>query len=79
VQTPGGADAARRAALARLRSAAGPWDVLVVGGGATGLATALDAAERGLRTLLLEAGDFASRAVYWLALPSSAPLVWLCP
>ncbi|MFO0499523.1 MAG: FAD-dependent oxidoreductase [Betaproteobacteria bacterium] len=50
-----------------------------MGGGATGLATALDAAERGLRTLLLEAGDFASRAVYWLALPSSAPLVWLCP
>jgi glycerol-3-phosphate dehydrogenase len=59
VQIPPGADAARVAALARLREGLDPWDVLVVGGGATGLATALDAAARGLRTLLLEAGDFA--------------------
>lgn len=36
-----------------------PWDVLVVGGGATGLGTALDAATRGYRTLLLEQDDFA--------------------
>lgn len=36
------------------------WDVIVVGGGATGLGTAVDAASRGLRTLLLEARDFAS-------------------
>jgi glycerol-3-phosphate dehydrogenase len=35
------------------------WDVLVVGGGATGLGTAVDAATRGLTTLLLEARDFA--------------------
>ena len=35
-----------------------PWDVVVVGGGCTGLATALDAAARGYRTLLLERGDF---------------------
>ncbi len=35
------------------------WDVIVVGGGATGLGTALDAATRGYRTLLLEAWDFA--------------------
>ncbi len=60
MQKPGSADAARSTALARLRGATEPWDVLVVGGGATGLATALDAAARGLRTLLLEAGDFAS-------------------
>lgn len=35
------------------------WDVIVIGGGATGLGTALDAASRGYRTLLLEAQDFA--------------------
>jgi glycerol-3-phosphate dehydrogenase len=35
------------------------WDVLVIGGGATGLGVALDAAARGYETLLLEAGDFA--------------------
>lgn len=36
-----------------------PWDVVVVGGGCTGLATALDASARGYRTLLVERGDFA--------------------
>ena len=35
------------------------WDVLVIGGGATGLGTAVDAASRGYRTLLLEQSDFA--------------------
>jgi glycerol-3-phosphate dehydrogenase len=35
------------------------WDVLVVGGGATGLGAALEAASRGYHTLLLEARDFA--------------------
>ena len=35
------------------------WDVVVIGGGATGLGTAVDAAARGYRTLLLEAHDFA--------------------
>lgn len=34
------------------------WDVLVVGGGATGLGIALDAASRGYKTLLLEQADF---------------------
>jgi glycerol-3-phosphate dehydrogenase len=34
------------------------WDVLVIGGGATGLGTAVEAASRGLRTLLLERNDF---------------------
>jgi glycerol-3-phosphate dehydrogenase len=38
---------------------AGPWDVLVIGGGATGLGVAVDAQTRGYRTLLLEAYDFA--------------------
>jgi len=36
------------------------FDVCVIGGGATGSGTALDAQLRGLRTVLIEAGDFAS-------------------
>jgi glycerol-3-phosphate dehydrogenase len=37
-----------------------PFDVCVIGGGATGSGCALDAQLRGLKTVLLEAGDFAS-------------------
>ncbi len=36
------------------------FDVLVVGGGVTGTGVALDAASRGLKTALVEKGDFAS-------------------
>ena len=36
------------------------FDVLVVGGGITGAGVALDAATRGLRTALIDKGDFAS-------------------
>lgn len=39
---------------------AGTYDVLVVGGGITGAGVALDAASRGLRTVLVERDDFAS-------------------
>jgi glycerol-3-phosphate dehydrogenase len=35
------------------------WDYIVVGGGATGLGTAVEAVSRGYRTLLLEGEDFA--------------------
>jgi len=35
------------------------WDVLIIGGGATGLGTAVDSAARGYKTLLLEQDDFA--------------------
>lgn len=35
------------------------WDIIVIGGGATGLGVALDAASRGFSTLLLEQADFA--------------------
>ena len=35
------------------------WDVIIIGGGATGLGTALDSASRGLKTLLVEQADFA--------------------
>ena len=36
-----------------------PWDMVVIGGGATGLGIAVDAAHRGYRVVLLEKGDFA--------------------
>src|SRR3954470_21899233 len=36
-----------------------PWDVVVIGGGATGLGAAVDAASRRFRTLLLESHDYA--------------------
>ncbi|QDU63063.1 Aerobic glycerol-3-phosphate dehydrogenase [Planctomycetes bacterium Pan216] len=37
----------------------GSWDVIVIGGGASGLGAAVDAQARGFRTLLLEQADFA--------------------
>jgi len=37
----------------------GTWDVIVVGGGATGLGVAVDAQTRGYKTLLVERADFA--------------------
>src|SRR3954469_23941087 len=48
----------RSAALERMRQET--FDVVVVGGGATGSGCALDAASRGLTVALLEARDFAS-------------------
>src|SRR5690606_30186742 len=48
----------RAGLLARLASTA-VWDVAVIGGGATGLGVALDAAARGFSVVLLEAEDFA--------------------
>lgn len=35
------------------------WDVVIIGGGATGLGIAMDAATRGYKTLLVEQADFA--------------------
>lgn len=40
------------------RAPDGPWDLVVVGGGAYGAFTALEASRRGLRPLLLERADF---------------------
>jgi len=48
----------RNFAATQLKSV-GLWDVLIIGGGATGLGIALDAASRGYKTLLLEQSDFA--------------------
>lgn len=35
------------------------WEIIIIGGGGTGLGAALDAASRGYKTLLLEQADFA--------------------
>jgi glycerol-3-phosphate dehydrogenase len=45
--------------LQRLVAEPAGWDVLVIGGGATGLGAAVDAAARGYRTALVEQADFA--------------------
>jgi glycerol-3-phosphate dehydrogenase len=50
--------ASRSRLIDRLRDQA-RWDLVVIGGGATGLGAAVDAASRGLSTLLVEASDFA--------------------
>jgi len=44
--------------LKRATSRNTPWDMVVIGGGATGVGVAVDAASRGLEVLLLEAKDF---------------------
>jgi glycerol-3-phosphate dehydrogenase len=49
----------RDASLAALADRATHWDVLVIGGGASGLGAAVDAASRGYRTALVEQHDFA--------------------
>jgi glycerol-3-phosphate dehydrogenase len=49
----------RRVMLERLRQAGDEWDLLIVGGGATGLGCAIESASRGYRTALFEAADFA--------------------
>jgi glycerol-3-phosphate dehydrogenase len=45
--------------LDTLKNKAGYWDMIVAGGGATGLGVAVDAATRGYSVLLLEQSDFA--------------------
>ena len=49
----------REIAIKKLSKSKYVWDVVVIGGGATGLGTAVDAASRGFKTLLLEKHDFA--------------------
>ena len=48
----------RREMYGRLRACTGHWDMIVVGGGATGVGVAIDAAARGYSVLLLEQHDF---------------------
>ena len=56
---PAPAAPTRREELLERLARPGTWDIAVVGGGATGLGVALDAASRGLSVVLLEAHDFA--------------------
>lgn len=50
----------REEMIARVRQQGStPWDIIVIGGGATGAGVAVDAATRGYSTLLLEREDFA--------------------
>lgn len=49
----------RSTMIQAVRQETGLWDLIIIGGGATGLGTAVDAASRGYKTLLLEMDDFA--------------------
>ena len=49
----------REAIIAAVQQDTQPWDVVIIGGGATGLGAALESVTRGYRTLLLEQSDFA--------------------
>lgn len=64
-EAAGGGEAGQRSeamdrdrAIDRLRSHSSRWDVAVIGGGATGVAVALDAASRGFDVVLVEQADF---------------------
>lgn len=49
----------RQEMISRIRNTDEPWDLVVIGGGATGLGCAIDGASRGYRVLLAEQDDFA--------------------
>jgi glycerol-3-phosphate dehydrogenase len=44
--------------LSRVSAQSEPWDMVIIGGGATGVGIAVDAASRGYDVLLLEQSDF---------------------
>src|SRR5580692_9553312 len=48
----------RETMLRTIRERSQPWDIAVIGGGATGMGVAVDAASRGLDVVLVEAHDF---------------------
>jgi glycerol-3-phosphate dehydrogenase len=50
----------RQAMLARVHARTTAWDMVIIGGGATGVGVAVDAANRGFAVLLLEKMDFGS-------------------
>lgn len=62
---PSALDASRRARELDGLAAGRAIDVLVIGGGATGAGIALDAASRGLRTVLVERNDLAHGTSRW--------------
>src|SRR6201994_1041104 len=48
----------REEMLARVEARTAPWDIVIIGGGASGMGIAVDAATRGYDVLLLEREDF---------------------
>src|SRR5271163_4613182 len=48
----------RNEMLGSLKAHSHPWDMVIIGGGATGMGIAVDGATRGLEVLLLEREDF---------------------
>ena len=62
---PTALDAARRAADLTALADGAPLDVVVIGGGITGVGIALDAASRGLRVALVEKHDLAFGTSRW--------------
>src|ERR1700723_926876 len=48
----------REQMLSKAQARTEPWDMVVIGGGATGMGVAVDAAARGLSVALIEAEDF---------------------
>src|ERR1700733_4063322 len=48
----------REQMIAQIAQRKTPWDMVVIGGGATGVGVAIDAASRGFDVLLLESKDF---------------------
>jgi glycerol-3-phosphate dehydrogenase len=49
----------REGFLNQMKESQDNWDFIIIGGGATGLGIAIDAANRGYKTVLLEQSDFA--------------------
>jgi glycerol-3-phosphate dehydrogenase len=48
----------REEMVRKIRERSEPWDLAIIGGGATGMGVAVDAASRGLSVVLVEAHDF---------------------
>jgi len=48
----------REKIIERITNNSEPWDFIIIGGGASGVGSAIDAASRGYRTLLVEQSDF---------------------
>lgn len=55
----GGSGVNRERMVREIEESPDKWDVIIIGGGATGLGAAVDSASRGYKTLLLEQADFA--------------------
>ena len=71
VEGPGEDIPSRAEQLERLQNEDEEYDVLIIGGGATGAGIALDAASRGLKTACIERGDFSSETS-----SRSTKLIW---